>query len=408
MTIQAGDTAWVLMSTALVMLMTPGLALFYGGLVQSRNVLSTLMQSMVLLCLVTIQWVVLGYTLAFGPDVHGLIGNLDWIFLNGVGLDPNPDYAATIPHQGFMIFQCMFAVITPALITGAFAERIKFKSFILFTLLWTTFVYDPVAHWVWGVNGWIRQLGALDFAGGTVVHILSGISALVAAIMLGKRKSFLLDLSQPHNLPMTVLGAGLLWFGWFGFNGGSSLAANGLAVHALVLTHVAAACGALSWMVADWVQKGKPSTLGKVSGALAGLVAITPAAGFVDIKAAIIIGLVAGLLCQWAVRLKITFSYDDSLDVFGIHGVGGIWGSLATGLFASTAVNPAGANGLFFGNAKLLGIQFIAVLGSVVYAAVVTFALIKIVDLIMGFSVDDETESAGLDLTQHQESAYQF
>src|SRR3990167_8950764 len=408
MTIQAGDTAWVLMSTALVMLMTPGLALFYGALVQSRNVLSTLMQSMVLLCLVTIQWVVLGYTLAFGPDVHGLIGNLDWIFLNGVGLDPNPDYAATIPHQGFMIFQCMFAVITPALITGAFAERIKFKSFILFTLLWTTFVYDPVAHWVWGVNGWIRQLGEIDFAGGTVVHILSGISALVAAIMLGKRKSFLLDLSQPHNLPMTVLGAGLLWFGWFGFNGGSSLAANGLAVHALVLTHVAAAGGARSGMGAEWVQKGKPSTLGKVSGALAGLVAITPAAGFVDIKAAIIIGLVAGLLCQWAVRLKITFSYDDSLDVFGIHGVGGIWGSLATGLFASTAVNPAGANGLFFGNAKLLGIQFIAVLGSVVYAAVVTFALIKIVDLIMGFRVDDETESAGLDLTQHQESAYQF
>src|ERR671936_969702 len=303
-TVNTGDTSWLLVSTALVMLMTPGLGFFYGGLVGRKNVLSTILHSFLVLCLISVQWVLWGYTLAFGPDVAGLIGNLDWLGLRGVTTQPNPDYGATVPHQAFMAFQMMFAVITPALITGAFAERVRFKAFVLFTLLWATFVYDPIAHWVWGVGGWLRTMGALDFAGGTVVHITSGVSALVAALVLGRRRGFGLEPIEPHDATMTVLGASLLWFGWFGFNAGSALASGGLAANAFVVTNTAAAMAALTWMTVSWLHKGAPSVLGAAAGAVAGLVAITPASGYVDVSASIIIGLGAGGFCDFAVSLK--------------------------------------------------------------------------------------------------------
>jgi ammonium transporter, Amt family len=407
--IDSGDTAWVLMSTALVLLMTaPGLALFYGGMVRQKNTLGTLMQSFIVLALISIQWVLWGYSLAFGPDKGGIIGGLEWAGLRNVGQTPNPDYAATIPHQAFMLFQMMFAVITPALITGAFAERKKFSTFLVFILAWATFVYDPLAHWVWGVNGWLRNLGALDFAGGTVVHISSGISALMAALVIGRRRGFGHQPMPPHNLPMTVIGASLLWFGWFGFNAGSALTAGGLAAHAFTTTNTATAAAALAWMFTEWSSRGKPTVLGAASGAVAGLVAITPAAGFVTPMASIVIGAIAGALCYTACNLKTRLGYDDSLDVVGVHGVGGTWGALATGLFATKLVNDAGADGLFHGNPKQFGIQIIAVLVTWALASVVTVIILKVLDAIMGLRVTEEDELAGLDLSQHSETAYVF
>ena len=405
--IDTGDTAWVLVSTALVLAMTaPGLALFYGGMTRSKNALATVMQSFVILCLISIQWVLWGYSLAFGPDVGHIIGSLDWIGLSGVGVEPNADYAATIPHQAFMLFQMMFAVITPALITGAYAERMKFSGFVLFTLLWATFIYDPLAHWVWGVGGWIRNLGALDFAGGTVVHISSGVSGLACALMIKKRLGLGKDTMHPNNLPMTLLGASLLWFGWFGFNAGSALASGALATSTFTATNTATAAAALAWMVAEWIYRGKPSALGVASGAVAGLVAITPASGFVGPISSIWIGIGAGVLCYTAVMLKPLFGYDDALDCFGVHGIGGMWGALATGLFASKAVNSAGADGLFFGNPAQLGVQAIAVLISVVFAFVGTLVILAIVAGITGLRVNEEEERLGLDLSQHDEKAY--
>ncbi len=405
--IDTGDTAWVLISTALVLLMTaPGVALFYGGMVRSKNALSTVLQSFIILCLISIQWVLWGYSLAFGPDIGGIIGSLAWFGLNGVGVEPNPDYSATIPHQAFMLFQMMFAVITPALITGAFAERIKFSGFLLFTLLWATFIYDPLAHWVWGVGGWVRNLGALDFAGGTVVHISSGIAGLACAIMLKKRLGHGKEQMHPHNLPMTLTGASLLWFGWFGFNAGSALGAGALATSTFTATNTATAAAALTWMIAEWIYRGKPSALGAASGAVAGLVAITPASGFVGPISAIWIGMGAGVFCYVAVMLKPLFGYDDALDAVGVHGIGGMWGSLATGLFASKAVNSAGANGLFFGNPAQLGIQAMAVLVTMVFVFVGTFIILGIVAATTGLRVSEEDEQSGLDLSQHDEKAY--
>ena len=406
--INTGDTAWLLMSTAMVMLMTPGLALFYGGMVRRKNVLGTIMQSFIALGVVTIQWVLFGYSLAFGPDIGGVIGSLAWAGLNGVGPEPNPDYAATVPHQAFMIFQMMFAVITPALITGAFAERFKFKTYVVFLLLWSTLVYAPLAHWVWGVGGWIRGLGALDFAGGLVVHISSGVSALAAALIIGKRKGHGHEHMPPHNLTMTLMGASLLWFGWFGFNGGSALTSGSLAVSAFVLTHIASSAAALSWSVTEWLHRGKPTLLGAVSGCVAGLVAITPGSGFVEPMGALVIGLVGGALCYVAVNAKGRFGYDDSLDAVGVHGVGGIFGALATGLFATTAVNAAGANGAFFGNFALLKAQMISVLAASVYAFVISWLLLKALDATLGLRVTEEEEAEGLDLSQHGESGYIF
>ncbi len=405
--INSGDTTWVLISTALVMLMTPGLAFFYGGLVRRKNVLSILMQCMIVLCLISVQWVICGYSLSFGPDVKGIIGNLSWLGLKGVGMDPNPDYAATIPHQVFMMFQMMFAVITPALILGAFAERMKFSAFCAFMLLWSTVVYDPVAHWVWGVGGFLRTMGALDFAGGTVVHINAGIAALVCALVLGKRQGSGDSISPPHNLPFAVLGASLLWFGWFGFNAGSALAANGLAGNAFVVTHVAAATAGLTWAVLDWIFNGRPTVLGVITGIVGGLVAITPAAGFVTVGGALGIGIGVSVICYLFVAyVKVKFGYDDSLDAFGVHGVGGIWGALATGLWATKTVNPAGADGLLYGNPGLFLIQIKAVLITAVYSLVVSYVLLKIVDMVFGLRVSDQEERIGLDLTQHREAGY--
>jgi Amt family ammonium transporter len=407
--VDAGDTAWVLASAALVMIMTPGLALFYGGMVRTKNALSTIMQSFFIVGLISVQWVLWGYTLAFGPDVGHLIGGLDWLGLNGVGQEPNADYAATIPHMAFMIFQAMFAVITPALITGSFAERMKFPAFVVFTLLWATFVYDPMAHWVWGVGGWMRELGVLDFAGGTVVHILSGVSGLVLALMLGKRKGYGSDAMLPHHLPMTVIGASLLWFGWFGFNAGSALGANGLAASAFVVTNTAAAAATVSWVLAEWLHNGKPTILGAASGCVAGLVAITPAAGFVGPIPAVIIGLAGGVICYVAVAVvKAKFGYDDSLDAFGVHGVGGTWGAIATGLFASTAVNSAGADGLFYGNAGQLTTQLIGVAASWAFAIVATYLIVKVVGAIMPLRATPEQEVQGLDITEHGERGYAY
>jgi Amt family ammonium transporter len=405
--IDTGDTAWLLVSTALVLAMTaPGLALFYGGMVRSKNALGTIMQSFIILCLISVQWVLWGYSLAFGPDKGHVIGGLEWLGLNGVGLEPNADYGATVPHQAFMIFQMMFAVITPALITGAFAERMKFSGFLVFTLLWATFIYDPLAHWVWAVGGWVRNLGALDFAGGTVVHISSGVSALACAIVLRRRLGYGKEHMAPHNLPMTVLGASLLWFGWFGFNAGSAVASGALATSAFVVTNTATASAALAWMIVEWMYRGKPTVLGAASGAVAGLVAITPASGFVGPMPSIVIGLGAGVFCYLAVLWKARCGYDDALDVVGIHGIGGIWGALATGLFASKAINAAGADGLFYGNPAQFGIQALAVLISVTFAFVGTFILLKLVDGLMGLCVSEEEERMGLDLSQHDERAY--
>jgi ammonium transporter, Amt family len=405
--IDTGDTAWVLASAALVLLMTPGLAFFYGGLVRRKNVLSVLMQCFMVVALVTIQWVLFGYSLAFGPDIKGIIGDLSWVGLRGVGAAPCPAYSATIPHQAFMILQGMFAVITPALILGAFAERMRFSAFCLFTLLWSTFVYDPVAHWVWATGGFLRNMGALDFAGGTVVHINAGLGALAAALVLGRRHGYPHNVSPPHSLPFAVLGAGLLWFGWFGFNAGSALGANAVAGNAFVATHVAAAAAALAWAALDWVFNSHPTVLGTISGAVAGLVAITPASGFVTPMGSIAIGLGAGAICYLAVSfVKARLGYDDTLDAFGVHGIGGIWGAIATGIFATKAVNAAGGDGLLYGNPVQFWIQAKAVLVTLAFSFVATLVLLKVVDVIVGLRVSEQEERIGLDLSQHREAGY--
>jgi ammonium transporter, Amt family len=404
--IDTGDTAWMLISTALVMLMTPGLAMFYGGMVRSKNVLGTIMHSFIAIALVSVQWVLFGYSLAFGPDVNGLIGNLSWAGLVGVGTAPNADYAATVPHLAFMAYQMMFAVITPALISGAFAERMKFSAYLVFALLWTTLVYDPVCHWVWGAAGWMKGLGVLDFAGGIVVHATSGFSAMAAALYIGKRKGFLQESMPPHNLPLTVFGAGILWFGWFGFNAGSALSSGGLATVAFVTTHLAAVAATLTWTLVEWYHRGKPTMFGAATGAIAGLATITPAAGFVSPMAALAIGASAGLLCYMALNAKVKFRYDDSLDAFGVHGVGGTLGTVMAGVFASTAINAGGADGLFFGNPRQLAIQAGAVLLIAVYSFAVSMAMFKVLDMTMGLRVAKDEEIEGLDITQHGEQGY--
>jgi Amt family ammonium transporter len=404
--IDTGDTAWVLISSALVLAMViPGLALFYGGLVRGKNVLGTIMHSLVILCLVSVIWIVFGYSLAFGPDKGGVIGGLEWFALSGVGADPHPTYGATVPHQAFMVFQLMFAAITPALITGAFAERMRFSALILFSALWVIFIYCPIAHWLWG-GGWLGKMGALDFAGGAVVHISSGIGALACALVLGHRRGYGTDYMAPHNLPMVLLGTGLLWFGWFGFNAGSALGANGLAAGAFIATHTAAATATLSWMVVEWIHRGRPTVLGAASGAVAGLATVTPGAGFIGPMPALLIGGAAGILCYFAVVWKGKFGYDDSLDVVGIHGVGGVTGILATGLFASKAVNAAGADGLFFGNPAQLGVQALAVAAVAVFSFAGTYLILKLVNGATGLRVTPEDEALGLDLSQHNERAY--
>lgn len=404
--INSGDTAFVLVSAALVLFMTPGLALFYGGMVRGKNVLSSLMHSFMAIGIVSILWVLVGYTLAFGPDKAHLIGGLDFIGLRGIGQLPIKDYAATIPGLAFVIYQGMFAVITPALISGAFAERIKFKAYIIFITLWSLLVYAPIAHWVWGVDGWIRNLGALDFAGGTVVHISSGAAALITALVIGKREGFLKQSFHPHNLTLTLIGAAILWFGWFGFNAGSSLSSGGLTAIAFVATNLGAAAASLSWMMAEWIRDGKPTLLGAVSGAVAGLVAITPASGFVGPLSAIAIGLVAGIICYFAVTLKFKLGYDDSLDVVGVHLVGGTVGALLTGIFATKILNPAGNNGLLYGNASLLGVQAVAVLTTIAYSGLATFIIFKLIDVIVGVRVSPIDERTGLDLSEHGEVGF--
>jgi Amt family ammonium transporter len=396
------------MCSALVLLMTmPGLAFFYGGLVRRKNVLSILMQCFIILCVISLQWVLFGYSLAFGPDFHGIIGNLSWAGLKSVGTLPNADYAATIPHSVFMIFQMMFAVITPALIIGAYAERVKFPAFLIFTILWATFVYDPLAHWVWGTGGWIKSLGGLDFAGGIVVHVSSGISALVLALLLGKRVGYNHKPIRPHNLPFTVLGGALLWFGWFGFNAGSALAADGIAANAFITTNTATAAAGLTWALIEWWHNGTPTILGTVTGAVAGLVAITPACGFVNPMNALFIGMGVALVCYLAVAvIKAKLGYDDSLDAFGVHGVGGTFGTLATGLFAEKAVNAAGSNGLFFGNMHQFLVQGLMLVVTIVFAVVMTVIIYKIVDAVIGMRVEENNEIVGLDLTQQSEAAY--
>lgn len=402
----SGDTAWILICASLVLIMTPGVAFFYGGLARRKNILSILMQCFFIMCLVGLQWVLYGYSLAFAPDAgHGLIGSLHWAGLTDVGQLPGP-YSDKIPHLAFMIFQAMFAIITPALIVGAFAERIKFSAFAIMILLWTTFVYDPIAHWVWG-GGWLGSIGALDFAGGIVVHVSSGVSALVMAILIGKRCGYDNQLFTPHNLPLTVLGGALLWFGWFGFNAGSALEANGLAASAFVATNTATAAAGLTWALIEWQRHGVPTVLGVVSGALAGLVAITPACGFVSPLSSIIIGVFVAVFCYMAVTiLKPKLGYDDSLDVFGIHGVGGMWGTIATGIFASAAINEGGANGLLFGNIDLFLVQGLYLAVCIIYAVIMTWILFKFVDALFGMRVDKQDELIGLDLTQHKEAAY--
>lgn len=405
--IDTGDTSFIIIATALVMLMTPGLAFFYGGMVRRKNVLSTMMQSFVLIGLVSVIWVLFGYSLAFGPDHGHLIGGLNWLGFNGVGQTPNADYAPTIPHQLFAMFQLMFAIITTALITGSFAERMRFPAFLLFSIFWVTVVYTPLAHWVWGVGGWLRNMGALDFAGGTVVHISSGVSGLVAAIVLGRRKGYGSQPFIPHNIPFTVLGAALLWFGWFGFNAGSALGANGLAATAFVVTNTSAAAAALSWVVVEWLHRGKPTLLGAASGAVAGLVAITPGSGFVTPMASIIIGLIGGAVCYFGVAiLKSKLGYDDALDAFGCHGIGGTWGAIATGLFATKAVNAAGNNGLFYGNPKQLLIQVLSVVVTYAFAATATFVILKVVNVFTRVRATEEEEVLGLDVATHGEEAY--
>ncbi len=404
--INSGDVAWMLAASAMVMFMTPGLAMFYGGLVRTKNVLSTIMQSFILLGVVAILWVLFGYSLSFGDDVGGFIGGLNFLGLQNVGLAAGP-YSKTIPHILFCSFQLMFAIITPALITGAFAERMKFSAYLAFTTLWTILVYFPVCHWVWG-GGWlgIGKLGALDFAGGTVIHINSACAALVCALVVGKRMGHGTDQMHPHNVPMSVLGAGILWFGWFGFNAGSALAANGQASMALFVTHIAAGTAAVAWVIAEWLYQGKPTTLGAASGAVAGLVAITPAAGFVGPVSSILIGAGAGVICYFAIVAKSKLGYDDALDVVGVHGAGGLWGALATGLFACKTYGQF--DGLFFGNPRQFGIQAVGAFSAIAYSLVLSFVIAKVIDKTIGMRASREDEFNGMDLTQHSEVGYRM
>lgn len=403
--INNADTAWVLISTALVILMTPALALFYGGMVRKKNILSTLMLSLAILAMISVTWVLFGYSLAFGPDKHGIIGGLELIGLNHVGAAPNAAYAATIPQLAFMAFQMAFAIITPALITGAFVERINFPSFLLYSFLWATFIYCPVTHWIWGAGGWLKNIGVLDFAGGAVVHITAGVSALAMAMVVGKRMGYKKFPMEPGNIPLTVLGAFLLWFGWFGFNAGSALSSGWIATSAFVATNTAGAAGAFTWMIISWIHK-RPSVLGLATGAIVGLAAVTPAAGFVSPLSAMVIGAVAATISYYAILIRMKTNLDDSLDVFACHGMGGMFGMIATGLFAEKAINPGGANGLFFGNPGFLGTQALAVLVVVVFTFIVSFALAKIIDAMFSLRAKEGDEEVGLDISQHGESAY--
>ena len=402
--IDTGDTAWVLISAALVFIMTPGLAFFYGGMVRSKNVLTTMMQSFFIVAMISVEWVVIGYAMTFGTDINGFIGSLDKVGLAGVGLNVLEN--GTIPELAFVAFQCMFAVITPALITGAFAERMKFAAFAVLILLWAIFIYNPMAHWVWG-GGFLAELGALDFAGGLVIHILSGVSGLTICILLGKRSGYGRTAMIPHNLPMVLLGATLLWFGWFGFNAGSALGANALAANAFVVTQAAAAAATVSWVIVEWKVNGKPTVLGAASGCIAGLVAITPAAGFVAPMPSVIIGLIAGVVCYFAVAvLKEKLGYDDALDAFGVHGIGGTWGAIATGLWATTEVNPDGANGLFYGETHLFVAQLISIVVAYALAIAGTYILFKIVSSFTSIRADEAEELTGLDIVEHGERGY--
>jgi len=413
--IDFGNTAWMIVATALVMLMTiPGLALFYGGLVRQKNVLNILMQCFILTAVITLEWVFIGYSLSFGSSSGALapfIGGFDWAFLNGIGVnDVSPYYisqaTARIPHLSFVLFQCMFAVITPALIIGAYAERIKFRGFLIFSVLWAIFVYNPVAHWVWSADGWLFKLGALDFAGGTVVHINAGIAALVMTLMIGSRRNYNNHPTAPHNIPLVVIGAALLWFGWFGFNAGSGLAADGLAISAFLATHVATATAAFSWALLDWTINKKPTVIGICTGAVAGLVAITPAAGFVGVLGAVVIGVLVAVVCYFMVSVvKHKFGYDDSLDAFGVHGIGGILGALATGFLATPAIQSS-YSGLFYGNPKQVWIQLIATVTTIAFSGIMTYILFKIVDKFWGIRANQKEEIAGLDISQHNEMAY--
>ena len=403
--INHGDTAWILVCCSLVLLMTPALALFYGGMARRKNVLSTLTLSFVFMALIGVQWVLYGYSLAFGEDIGGLIGGLNFLGFKGVGAAPNADYGKTIPHGLFAAFQMMFAVITPALITGAFVERVRFKSFLLFSLIWATLVYDPLCHWVWGKGGWLGAMGALDFAGGTVVHIAAGFSALAFALAIGPRKGFGKFPMEPHNIPLTVLGAGLLWVGWFGFNAGSALAANAVAVNALLTTNTSAAAAGLVWMLLSWLD-GRPSTLGLATGMVVGLAAITPASGFVTPMAAMVIGAVAAPLGYYGIRFRVNRQWDESMDVWPCHGLASTWGMVAAGLFATLEVNPGGANGLFYGNPGQLGIQLLAIGATMAFTFVVTYVVAKLLDWSIGLRVTTMEEEVGLDISAHGERAY--
>ena len=400
-----GDLAWVLIASSLIMLMTPAVGLFYGGMVRRKNVLSTLMLSFSALIVLTVQWVTYGYSLSFGPDINHIIGSFAWFGLHGIGSEPFAEYAKTIPHLAYMLFQMKFAIITPALISGAFVERIRFSAFIIFCLAWTTFVYDPMAHWMWGVGGWLRNMGALDFAGGTVIHITSGVAALAMALVIRKRKGFGTVSMEPNSVLLTLLGAILLWFGWFGFNGGSALAANGTAVYAIVTTNVAAAAAALSWMALSWRQS-RPSVIGVATGAVVGLVAITPACGYVDVPSSIIIGAVASVVSYYCIQLRNRLNIDESLDVWACHGMSGTWGAIATGIFASKAINPAGADGLLRGNAQLFWVQLLSVVIAWAFSFVMTTLIAKTIDKFWGLSVGIPEEEVGLDISQHGEEVY--
>lgn len=403
-TINSGDTAWVLISAALVFIMTPAVALFYGGMVRSKNVLTTIMQSMFIMGMISVEFILIGYTMVFGSDVSGFIGDLSKFGLTGIGYKILE--GGTIPELAFVAFQCMFAALTPALITGAFAERMKFGGFAILMLLWAIFIYNPMAHWVWG-GGFLAQLGALDFAGGLVIHILSGVSGLTICILLGKRRGYGKSAMVPHNIPMTVIGAAFLWIGWFGFNAGSALAANELAANAFIVTQIAAAAGVLGWVLLEWIRSGKPTILGAVSGGIAGLVAITPAAGYVTILPSLLIGLIGGGICYTSVAiLKEKFGYDDSLDAFGVHGIGGMWGAVATGLWATTSVNPGGANGLFYGESNLFFAQIISIVVAIIFAVVGSTVLYKIVIAFVAIRADESEEISGLDIVEHGERGY--
>jgi ammonium transporter, Amt family len=408
MALNSGDIAFVFLCTILVFFMTPGLALFYGGMVRKRNVLSIMMQSFAAIGLVTVVWVVFGYSLAFGPDHGHIIGGLDWFALKGVGLTANPDYAPSVPHLLFFLFQLMFAIITPAVISGATAERLRFPAFVLFMVSWSVFVYIPLAHWVWGVGGWMRNLGVMDFAGGTVVEMASGVSGLVAALVVGKRLKIGYEFNIPHHMPNVLFGGGILWFGWFGFNAGGAMGANGVAVLALGTTLIAGAAGMIGWALLEWFHRRQITVFGAISGVIAALVAITPAAGFVSTGSSLLIGFIAGGVCYLGVSvLKEKLGYDDALDVFGIHGIGGTWGTIATGIFADVNLNPQGHNGLLNGGGiHPVLIQLLAVIVTYAFTSGMTFAILKVVALFTPLRATDDEQANGLDLSQHRETAY--